>query len=91
MNLSAIPSGLEVVIPVLVFVFASLQKWKRGITETWREEAEAQKLRADRLAEQVNELGEEIKALRRENAELRKMLSDRGFDIGTFLGRKEVE
>jgi cell shape-determining protein MreC len=69
------PAGLEVVVPVLVFVFVSLQKWKRGITDTWREEAEAQKLRADRLAEQVAELTDEIKALRRENAELRGMLA----------------
>lgn len=70
-----IPAGLEVVVPVLVFVFVSLQKWKRGITDTWREEAEAQKLRADRLAEQVAELTNEVKALRRENAELRGMLA----------------
>ncbi|MFI2242382.1 hypothetical protein [Streptomyces chrestomyceticus] len=74
MDFSSVPAGLEIVVPVLVFVFASLQKWKRGITDTWREEAEAQKLRADRLAEQVHGLSEEIKALRRENAELRGML-----------------
>ncbi|MEU6633820.1 hypothetical protein ABZ905_36960 [Streptomyces parvus] len=67
-------SGLELVVPVLVFVFAALQKFKRGITDTWREEAEAQKVRADRLAEQVAELTAEVKALRRENAELRGML-----------------
>ncbi|MFG3200360.1 hypothetical protein ACGFYT_30050 [Streptomyces sp. NPDC048208] len=74
MNLD-IPAGLDVVVPVLVFVFVSLQKWKRGITDTWREEAEAQTLRADRLAEQVAELTSEVKALRRENAELREMLA----------------
>ncbi|QPB09557.1 hypothetical protein CPT_Sycamore_017 [Streptomyces phage Sycamore] len=64
-------SGLEIIVPVLAFLFVSLQKFKQGMTNTWREEAEAQKVRADRLAEQVHELGEEIKAYRRENAELR--------------------
>ncbi|QPB09704.1 hypothetical protein CPT_Shaeky_017 [Streptomyces phage Shaeky] len=70
----SIPASLELVIPVLVLVAASLQKWKRGITDTWREEAEAQKLRADRLAEQVAELTHQVTALRMENAELRGML-----------------
>ncbi|QDQ14317.1 hypothetical protein [Streptomyces spectabilis] len=73
--LKHLPSGIDLIIPILVLVFASLQKFKRGITDTWREEAEAQKLRADRLAEQVAELTEEVKALRRENAELRGMLA----------------
>ncbi|MFJ8394384.1 hypothetical protein [Streptomyces sp. NPDC094144] len=81
MNLDSLPAGLELLIPVLVLVAASLQKWKRGITDTWREEAEAQKLRADRLAEQVAELTTEVKALRFENAELRGMLRANGHDF----------
>ncbi|QPB09779.1 hypothetical protein CPT_Shady_018 [Streptomyces phage Shady] len=73
MNLSYL-SGLEVIVPVLVFAFVSLQKFKTGMQTTWREEAEAQKQRGDRLAEQVAELTKEVKALRAENAELRHAL-----------------
>jgi predicted nuclease with TOPRIM domain len=81
---SSIPAGLEILIPVLVYAAFALQKFKRGITDTWREEAEAQKERADRLAAQVEILTQEVKALRAENAELRKLLSDD--HLGTFLG-----
>jgi hypothetical protein len=79
-----IPAGLEVVIPVLVYAAFALQKFKRGITDTWKEEAENQKRRADWLAEQVAELTAEVRALRAENAELRALLSDE--HLGTFLG-----
>ncbi|MGW3072742.1 hypothetical protein [Kitasatospora sp. NPDC001132] len=85
-NLSA---GLEVAIPVLVWAVFALQKFKRGLTDTWREEAEAQKERGDRLAEQVEALTIEVRALRAENAELRKLLSDD--HLGTFLGGPEGE
>ncbi len=87
--LNNIPAGLEVVVPVLAFVAVALQKWKRGLTDQWRDVAESYKLRADLLAEQVEELTTEVKALRIENAELRKLLTNKGFDLGTFLGRKD--
>lgn len=74
-------AGLEVVVPVLVFMAVALQKWKRGITETWRDVAEAQKERGDALAAQVEKLTEEVKALRFENAELRGLLKATGKDI----------
>ncbi|MEW1550956.1 hypothetical protein [Streptomyces tsukubensis] len=89
MNLNTFPAGLEIVIPSLVFMVVALQKWKRGITETWRDVAESYKERADLLAVQVEELTTEVKALRAENAELRNLLTNRGFDLGTFLGRKD--
>lgn len=89
MDLS-LPAGLEVVVPVLVFVAVALQKWKRGITDSWRDVAESYKLRADLLAEQVAELTVEVKKLRAENAELRALLdSAKRSDVGTFLGRKD--
>jgi hypothetical protein len=84
MNLSTIPAGLEIIIPVLVYAAFALQKFKRGLTDTWREEAEGQRERANRLAEQVAELTAEVRALRAENAELRNLI---GTDHpGTFLG-----
>ncbi|MFJ4701951.1 hypothetical protein ACIP5N_27700 [Streptomyces sp. NPDC088768] len=71
-----IPAGLEIAIPLVVWGVVSLQRFKRGMTDTWRQEAEAQKVRADRLDAQVAALTEEIKALRRENAELRGLLAN---------------
>ncbi len=75
MSFTNIPASLEILIPVLAFLFVSLQKWKAGMRDTWRVEAEAQKLRGDRLAEGIAKLDVEIQALRRENAELRAMLA----------------
>lgn len=83
----SLPAGLEVVVPALVFLAVAFQKWKRGITDTWRDVAESYKERADLLAAQVEALTVEVKALRKENAELRALLD--GSDLGTFLGRKD--
>lgn len=74
MDLS-LPTGLEIVIPVLVFVFVSLQRWKTGMHTTWRDIAEAQEKRATLLEKQVADLTAEVQALRRENAELRGLLA----------------
>ncbi|WP_052509605.1 hypothetical protein [Kitasatospora griseola] len=82
-------STLEVVVPVLIFITAAGAKWKAGITDTWRDEAEAQRQRAERLHEEVADLYREVKALRAENAELRKLLG-LGEHLGTFLGGKEI-
>ncbi len=81
-----LPAGLEVVVPALVFAAVAFQRWKRGLTDSWRDVAESYKERADLLAKQVEALTIEVKALRLENAELRAMLN--GTDLGTFLGRK---
>ncbi|MGW0929564.1 hypothetical protein [Streptomyces sp. NPDC002644] len=69
--------SLEVVVPVLVVVIASLQTWKSRLTATWREIAEAQTIKADLLAEKVEALTKEVTALRAENAELRAMLEEK--------------
>lgn len=69
-----LPQGLELLIPVLILVSYSLQRWKHGLTTTWRDVAETYKERADQLAAQVDALTAEVKALRAENAELREML-----------------
>jgi cell shape-determining protein MreC len=71
-------AGLEVLVPVLVFVAVALQKWKRGITDTWKDVAEAQSQRAELLEKQVQELTNQVKALRAENAELRSLLKAAG-------------
>ena len=69
-------SGSEIVVPVLVFVAFSLQKWKAGMHDAWKEEAEAYKARAERLDEEVAKLVAEVRALRSENAELREQIGE---------------
>ncbi|MFI8452173.1 hypothetical protein [Streptomyces erythrochromogenes] len=58
----------------------SLQKWKTGMQNTWKDIAEAQAQRAALLESQVAELTKEVKALRAENAELRGLLKAKGQD-----------
>lgn len=74
MNFLSSLAGLEIAVPVLVFVFVSLQKWKTGMQDTWRDIAEAQAQRAELLEKQVAELTTQVQALRAENAELRGLL-----------------
>jgi len=76
MNVANLLSGSEIVIPVLVFLTFSLQKWKAGMHDAWKEEAEAYRARAERLDEEVAKLVAEVKALRSENAELRGQISE---------------
>lgn len=88
--LSSIPAVLEILVPVLVGGTYALQRFKEGLSDSWHEEAEAQQMRADRLADQVAALTEEVKALRAENAELQALV--RRIDpehLGTSLGGEE--
>lgn len=64
-------SGTEIVVPALVVLTVSLQRWKSGMRDAWREEAEAYRARAERLDEEVARLVAEVRELRRENAQLR--------------------
>lgn len=58
-------------------VAAAFTRWRSASTETvsvlWREEAEAQKARADRLETTVNELSRRMDALEAENKSLRTL------------------
>nr|BEK66825.1 hypothetical protein KPHV_40520 [Kitasatospora purpeofusca] len=71
MSITESLSGAEIVVPVAVFLAVSLQRWKTGMRDAWREEAEAYRARAERLDEEVARLVEEVRALRQENAQLR--------------------
>jgi cell division protein FtsB len=66
----------ETVVPILVFLAYSLQKWKAGLHDTWKSEATAQSERADRLDQDVKRLVAEVAALRAENAELRAQIAE---------------
>lgn len=76
MEVGTLLSGSEIVIPALVFLAFSLQRWKTGMREAWREEAEAYRARAERLDEEVARLVEEVRALRVENAALREEITE---------------
>ncbi|MEU7177022.1 MULTISPECIES: hypothetical protein [Streptomyces] len=76
MEFTRLIGAAETVVPVLVFVAVVLQKWKSGMRDTWQEEADAQRARADRLAEDVQALVEEVGKLRVENRELRAQVSE---------------
>ncbi|MET9617124.1 hypothetical protein [Kitasatospora indigofera] len=76
MNLANLLNGSEVLVPVLVFLGFSLQRWKTGMRDAWREEAEAYKARAERLDQEVAKLLTEVRALRSENAELRDQIRE---------------
>lgn len=76
MDLSHLIGAAEGAIPVLVFVSYSLQRWKRGMRETWRDEAEAYKSRAARLDVDVSILTAEVRRLSEENALLRTRIEE---------------
>jgi outer membrane murein-binding lipoprotein Lpp len=64
--------GAEIVGGVVVFLMLVYRQVKTGTRDAWREEAEAQAARADRLSSEVATLVREVRALRDENAGLRK-------------------
>ncbi|MFJ4666735.1 hypothetical protein [Kitasatospora purpeofusca] len=76
MNFADALNGTEILAPVLVFLAFSLQRWKSGMRDAWREEAEAYKARAERLDAEVAKLLSEVRALRKENAELREEITE---------------
>jgi hypothetical protein len=48
--------------------------WRRGTSNVWKEEAEAQKTRADRLAEDLDEIKERLERIEQENHRLIEIL-----------------
>jgi hypothetical protein len=76
MDLAHLLASGEGAAAVLVFVAYSLQRWKRGMRETWRDEAEAYKARAARLDADVTVLTAEVRRLSDENALLRSRIEE---------------
>ncbi|MFF4329697.1 hypothetical protein ACFYZT_24710 [Streptomyces sp. NPDC001591] len=76
MDLARLYGTAEIVAPVLVFVGVVLARWKTGMRDVWREEAEALASKTERQAEELASLREEIKELRRENRELRDRITE---------------
>ncbi|MGY1436682.1 hypothetical protein [Streptomyces reniochalinae] len=65
-------AGTTEVVGAAILAFALLyQRVRTGSRNTWREEYEAQKVRAVRLSEDLETLITEVRSLRNENAELR--------------------
>jgi cell division protein FtsB len=72
MELPNLMGGAEIVGGAVVFLMLVYRQVKTGARDAWREEAEAQTARADRLSNEVATLVTEVRALRDENAGLRK-------------------
>ncbi|MFD7257815.1 hypothetical protein [Streptomyces sp. NPDC059874] len=60
----------------VVFLMLVYRQVKTGARDAWREEAEAQTAKADRLSLDVETLVREVRALRDENAGLRKEVAE---------------
>ncbi|MFF4557159.1 hypothetical protein [Streptomyces sp. NPDC001422] len=49
--------------------------WRKGTSSVWKDEAEAQKARADRLEEHLNEINERLARIEKENQRLIEILT----------------
>jgi uncharacterized coiled-coil DUF342 family protein len=76
MDFARLAGIAETVVPIMVFLGFTLQKWKTGIHDAWKEEAATQRERADRLDADVRRLVTEVQSLRFENAELRAQIRE---------------
>ncbi|MEG8276394.1 hypothetical protein [Streptomyces sp. AHA2] len=71
MGLTDMVGAAEIAGGVCLFLMLVYRQVKTGARDAWREEAEAQTARGDRLAEDVKTLVDEVRALRAENEKLR--------------------
>ncbi|QAX93273.1 hypothetical protein HOV11_gp17 [Streptomyces phage Vash] len=71
MGLSDLTGAAEIVGGACLFLLLVYRQVKTGARDAWREEAEAQTARADRLEKEVARLIEIVESLRAENRELR--------------------
>jgi uncharacterized coiled-coil DUF342 family protein len=76
MGLSDIVSTSEIVGGACLFLLLVYRQVKSGARDAWRDEAEAQTARADRLSNDVQTLVTEVRALRDENAGLRNEVAE---------------
>lgn len=82
MGISDAVSAAEIVGGACLFLMFVYRQVKTGARDAWREEAEAQTARADRLEKELSRLTEVVESLRRENRELREHI-DRLLNRGT--------
>ncbi|WP_433858230.1 hypothetical protein [Streptomyces kronopolitis] len=71
MEFSNLIGTAEIVGGACLFLMLVYRQVKTGARDAWREEAEAQTARADRLEKEVARLIDVVEALRIENRELR--------------------
>jgi uncharacterized coiled-coil DUF342 family protein len=76
MGLSDLTGGAEIVGGACLFLLLVYRQVKSGARDAWRDEAEAQTARADRLSNDVQTLVTEVRALRDENAGLRNEVAE---------------
>ncbi|MFE2245245.1 coiled-coil domain-containing protein [Streptomyces lavendulae] len=76
MELPSLMGGAEIVGGAVVFLMLVYRQIKTGARDAWREEAEAQTAKADRLSADVKTLVSEVRALRDENAGLRQEVAE---------------
>lgn len=74
MEFTALWGGAEIAGAVVLFLVLVYRQVKTGARAAWREEAEAQTARADRLSAEVASLVAQVSALRTENAALRERI-----------------
>lgn len=82
MDLSTLVGASEIAGGAALFLVLVYRQVKTGARDAWREEAEAQTARADRLERELSRLTETVNELRRENRELRTHI-DRLLSRGT--------
>ena len=71
MEFSSLVGASEIVGGAALFLILVYRQVKTGARDAWREEAEAQTARADRLEREVARLIDVVEVLRVENRELR--------------------
>jgi hypothetical protein len=76
MGLSDMVGAAEIAGGVCLFLMLVYRQVKTGARDAWREEAEAQTARADRLENEVARLIGIVELLRKENGELRKRVEN---------------
>ncbi|MFF1450176.1 hypothetical protein ACFVYF_18855 [Streptomyces sp. NPDC058274] len=72
MHLNDLVSLISTLAAAVVVVYAS---WRKGTGNIWKEEAEAQKARADRLEDDLDEIKERLSRIEKENARLIELLT----------------
>ncbi|OKI00148.1 hypothetical protein A6A06_23565 [Streptomyces sp. CB02923] len=76
MDIARLYGAAEVAVPILVFLAVTLRRFRTGMEASWKEEADAYRSKVERQSEELAALHAEVRALRRENAELRAQIAE---------------
>ncbi|GAB2572544.1 hypothetical protein GCM10027168_01680 [Streptomyces capparidis] len=76
MDFTRLYGAAEIALPLLAFLAFSLHRFRAGMEASWRQEAEAYRSKSERQSEELAALHAEVRALRRENAELRTQIAE---------------